>query len=139
MTPEALARLHAACFTAPRPWSAAEFTDLLADPGVTLETAPDGFLMWRRAGPEVELLTLAVDPSARRAGTGRGLVRRFLEAAGRAGAEDAFLEVAADNAPARALYASEGFAEIAVRPRYYARQHQPPLDAVVMRRACITG
>ena len=139
MTPEELARLHAACFTMPRPWNAAEFASLLADPAICLEAAPTGFLLWRRAGPEAELLTVAVDPAARREGTGRILVQRFLIAAGRAGAEDAFLEVACDNGPARALYASEGFREIAVRPRYYARPDQPPLDAIVMQRACKSG
>ena len=139
MTPDDLARLHAGCFTTPRPWNAAEFASLLAEPIVFLEAAPTGFLLWRQAGPEAELLTLAVDPAARREGTGRILVQRFLSAARRNGAEDAFLEVAADNRPARALYSSEGFGEIAVRPRYYARPDQPPLDAIVMQRACKSG
>ena len=41
-----------------------------------------------------------------------------------------FLEVRADNPVAEALYASEGFVEIARRPRYY----QPDdIDAVVMK------
>jgi len=43
-----------------------------------------------------------------------------------------FLEVRADNPGARSLYETLGFAEIAVRPKYY----QPDgVDAVIMRLA----
>ncbi len=43
---------------------------------------------------------------------------------------DVFLEVRADNPVAQALYESEGFIEIARRPRYY----QPDdIDAIVMK------
>ena len=43
---------------------------------------------------------------------------------------DVFLEVRADNPVAQALYASEGFAEVGRRPRYY----QPDdVDAIVMQ------
>ena len=48
----------------------------------------------------------------------------------RRGAAHVFLEVRADNPVAEALYLSEGFVELARRPRYY----QPDdVDAVVMR------
>jgi ribosomal-protein-alanine N-acetyltransferase len=137
--PTALAALHAACFTAPRPWAADEFAALLADPATRIETEPDGFLLWRIAGPEAELLTLAVDPARRRAGIGRVLALRFLAAARNAGAVEAFLEVAADNDAARALYTATGFAEIGRRPRYYARPDGSALDAIVMRRTLDAG
>lgn len=129
MTPSALAALHARCFAAPPPWSARAFADALAQPGALLLTAPDAFLLGRVAAGEAELLTLAVAPEARRRGTARSLCRRFAIAARRAGAEAAFLEVAADNAAARALYAGCGWVEAGRRPRYYG----PALDAVVMR------
>jgi len=58
--PESLARLHGACFTAPRPWSAAEFAALLASPGVILVSGAAGFARGRTAADEAELLTLAV-------------------------------------------------------------------------------
>lgn len=136
MTPERLAALHAAAFTdAPRPWSAAEFAGLLADPTVFLAAEPEGFALGRRAGPEAELLTLAVAPHARRRGLGARLVARLLRLATEAGAEEMLLEVAETNGAARALYARCGFVAVGRRPRYYARAGGTPLDALVLRRA----
>jgi [ribosomal protein S18]-alanine N-acetyltransferase len=120
MSPEAMATLHARCFTdAPRPWTAPEFAALLAEPTSLLCTAPGGFALGRLAADEAELLTLAVDPGSRRRGIGRRLVAA-LEAAARArGAEAVFLEVAEGNAAARALYAACRYAEVGRRPGYY--------------------
>lgn len=129
MTPEAMAALHARCFITPPPWSATAFADALAAPGALLLTAPGGFLFGRVAAGEAELLTLAVARHARRQGIARVLCDRFADAARKAGAEAAFLEVAADNAPARTLYAAAGWAEAGRRRRYYG----PTLDAIVMR------
>ena len=67
MTPEDLAALHARCFDSPRPWSADEIASLLAGRGTFLLEAPHGFLMGRAIAGEAELLTVAVDPQARRA------------------------------------------------------------------------
>lgn len=130
-TPEALARLHGAVFTTPRPWTAAEFAAFLASPGCFLLGGEGGFLLGRVIAGEAELLTLAVPPEARRQGIGAELVAAFLaEAAGR-GAETAFLEVAADNDAARRLYHRAGFAEAGRRRAYYG----PALDALVLSRA----
>ena len=128
MSPDALAALHAQCFTRPRPWTAAEFAGLLSS-GCTLLRAPGAFLLGRVAGGEGELLTLAVAPPARRAGQGGELVRRFLAACVGQDTEAAFLEVASDNAPALALYRRTGWEAVGRRPRYYA----PEVDAIVMR------
>jgi [ribosomal protein S18]-alanine N-acetyltransferase len=108
MTPADLARLHAACFTMPRPWGAAEFADLLASPLVFLVAEPAGFALGRAVADEAELLTLAVDPSARRQGSGRRLLTKFEAEAASRGATSAFLDVAAGNDAARALYLSAG-------------------------------
>lgn len=129
MRPQALAALHARCFTVPPPWSAGAFAEALAQPGAMLLTAPDAFLLGRTAAGEAELLTLAVAPEGRRRGTARALCDRFAARARAAGADAAFLEVAADNAAARALYAGCGWVEAGRRPRYYGLR----LDAVVMR------
>lgn len=137
MTPEALAALHAACFTVPRPWGAGEFAELLARPETFLLHEPAGFLLGRALAGEAELLTLAVAPGARRTGTGRRLVAQFLAEAAARGAETAFLEVAEDNRAALALYAAAGFAPAGRRRRYYRRQDGSTLDALVMtRRLC---
>lgn len=136
MTPEVLAALHDASFVTPRPWTAAEFATLLAGPGVfLLDEEAEGFLLGRALAGEAEVLTLAVAPAARRRGMGTRLLARFLDEAGRQGAESAFLEVAAGNAAARALYAAAGFAEAGRRRGYYRDPEGRAEDAVVMRRA----
>jgi len=135
MTPAAMAALHAACFTSPRPWSEAEILALLADPLVFCLTEPAGFLMGRAVAGEAELLTLAVDPAQRRAGIGRRLVAGFLDEAARRGAESCFLEVAAGNTAARALYAAAGFTEAGIRRGYYRHPSGMAEDALIMVRA----
>lgn len=133
MTPATLAALHAQCFTTPRPWSAAEFADLIADPLVfLLSDGETGLLLGRVVAGEAELLTLAVAPDARRHGTGARLVQGFLQEAARRGAESAFLEVASSNAAARALYAEAGFAEAGRRRNYYHRPDGSAEDALIL-------
>jgi len=135
MTPEALAALHAESFVTPRPWSAAEFAALMGSPGVFLLTEGSaGFLMGRALAGEAELLTVAVAPTARRKGIGARLMVRFLEEAQHRGAERAFLEVAAGNDAARALYAAAGFAEAGRRRGYYRNPHGHAEDALVLAR-----
>lgn len=129
-----LADLHARCFTSPRPWSAEEFAALLADASVFLCHAPQGFLLGRVAADEAELLTLAVAPEARRQGTGRRLLDDFHAECRRRGAVTAFLEVAADNLPAIALYAAAGWHESGRRRGYYRRPDAAPCDALILRR-----
>ena len=135
MTPETLAALHARCFTTPRPWSTADFTGLLADPLAFLLVEGDaGFLLGRAVAGEAELLTLAIAPEARRLGLGRKLLARFLYQARLRGAETAYLEVAADNAAALALYRQAGFSEAGRRRGYYQRPDGQPVDALVLHR-----
>ena len=134
MTSEELAALHAKCFTTPRPWSASEFASFQST-AFTL-THPMGFLLGRTIADEAELLTLAVDPAARRQGVARGLVQGFKARCAKEGADSLFLEVAADNPAALALYLSEGFAEAGLRRNYYRRPDGSSLDALVLR--CLT-
>ena len=123
----ALAALHAQCFD--RPWSSAAFENLLAGAAVAFGTA-DGFILLQAVPPEAEVLTLAVAPAARR----HGLARRLLAlAAAQLKVERMFLEVAADNAAARALYAACGYAETGRRPAYY-KSSGGAVDAVLMQR-----
>ena len=85
MAPEALAALHARAFAGgvPRPWSAAEFAALVGEAATLIAARDGGFALGRVAGPEAELLTLAVDPDARRRGIGSALVAAFEAAAAR--------------------------------------------------------
>lgn len=128
-----LAALHAAAFD--KPWSAGEIAALMATPGVFALTFDlQGFILCRSIAGEAEILTVAVDPVARRGGVGRALVEAAAGLAAQDGAESLFLEVAHDNTAALALYAAAGFERVGLRRGYYASG----ADAVVMRRALNT-
>ena len=126
----ALAGLHAAAFDAP--WSATAFADLLGQAGVFLEGDTDGFVLIRTVADEAEVLTLAVRPAARRKGLAACLLRAATARAAAIGATRMFLEVAEDNAPARALYGALGFEAAGRRPRYYLRTDGPAVDALLL-------
>lgn len=125
-----LAGLHAAAF--PTPWSAGAFQSLLDQPGVFAVERRDGFILIRAVAGEAEILTLAVRPAARRRGLGGRLVGEGAVEAAARGATRLFLEVAADNAAARALYAQAGFAEAGRRPGYYAGPDGARRDALLL-------
>jgi ribosomal-protein-alanine N-acetyltransferase len=87
-------------------------------------------------GPEADVQTIAVAPSAQGRGVGTRLLRALTARAARSGARSLLLEVRADNAAAIALYEREGFERISVRSRYY----QPgDVDAWIMRRRPLPG
>lgn len=134
MTAEDLAAVHAACFDAPRPWSAVEFTKILGMPHVFLLTQDGGFLVGRAVGGEAELLTLAVPKAARKQGIGALLLEAFLHQARLLGTEDAFLEVAHHNEAAIALYKKFGFSKVAERKAYMTDVAGLKHDAYIMRR-----
>ncbi len=82
-------------------------------------------------GETAEILTVGVVPGARRGGIARLMAAGLLAEAMRRGAVEAFLEVRVDNVPARALYTSEGFADVGVRRGYYDAGR---VDGVTMRK-----
>ncbi len=70
-----------------------------------------GFTLCRRYGDGLGLVDLlAVDPAQRRRGLGRALLLGSFRAFAAAGLREARLDVASDNAPGLALYASAGMA-----------------------------
>lgn len=126
----ALAAIHAEAFDAP--WDAAAFRELLGQPGVIAIAEVDGFILIRVVADEAEILTLAVRPAARRQGIAARLTAQAAAAAQSFGATRLFLEVAEDNAPARALYAALGFQPAGRRRGYYARKDAPAVDALIL-------
>lgn len=132
MTPDDMAKLHARCFTTPRPWSTDEFAATLDQPGCFPLFCDDGFLLGRVIVDEAELLTLAIAPEHRHAGLGTHLTRGFLDSAHDRGAKQAFLEVGSDNKAAIALYEKLGFARTGTRSGYYRTQAGARIDAFVM-------
>ncbi|MGB0900467.1 GNAT family N-acetyltransferase [Halocynthiibacter sp.] len=134
MTPKDLAQLHARCFETPRPWSAMEFANLLESRGIIFAGDTRGFILGRIAGPEAELLTIAVAPEARKTGIGRTLVAQYHDAMRDQGAEESFLEVAANNTAAIALYLGSGYTQTGKRPKYYTTPDGQKQDALVFSR-----
>lgn len=135
-----LSGMHGVCFT--ETWSADAMAGLLDMPGAegviavdgqSLTPAmeppgPAGMVLWRVAGDEAEILTIAVLPPWRRHGLGRRLLDHAMAESRTQGAAAMFLEVAADNVNAQALYQARGFVQVGVRKGYYAGK-----DALVMR------
>jgi ribosomal-protein-alanine N-acetyltransferase len=137
----ALARVHAWAFDSP--WPPEALAALLESPGVFALTAveqdPVAFILMRAIAGEAEVLTLAVAPAHQRRGAARALLTAALDLAAAAGSETAFLEVAADNAGAIALYGAAGFEPAGRRAGYYARQDGATADALVLRRTLNSG
>ncbi|HEY0203523.1 MAG TPA: GNAT family N-acetyltransferase, partial [Acetobacteraceae bacterium] len=99
------------------------------------EESGGGFILFRIAADEAEVLTLAVSPASQRRGLGRRLLHAALERAQARGAMHMFLEAASDNVPALSLYAGAGFLRVGRRPGYYPGGS----DALVLRRDLSSG
>lgn len=80
---------------------------------------------------EGEIVSVAVDPDARRKGYGRALVSRLLKEGACRGVRRAYLEVRVSNEAGKGLYRSLGFASCGIRKGFY---EHPPEDAQVMYR-----
>ncbi len=135
--PQQLAATHALAFAGGslRAWSAAEIADLLASPHVFLTGDVRAFVLGRAVADEAELLTLATHPAHRRQGLGQAALSDFHAMAAERGATRAFLEVAETNAPARALYATQGYVQTARRPAYFRDPDGTPVAALILTRA----
>ena len=119
-------------------WTGAQLLTLFALPSARVCLAWDGdhaygFSAARIAGPESELLLLAVDPQFRGRGIGRLLIDDWRAWATEQGAEDYFLEMRADN-DAVHLYERAGFTECGRRSAYYRGNDGKLRDAITMRR-----
>ncbi|MGC1259149.1 MAG: GNAT family N-acetyltransferase, partial [Jannaschia helgolandensis] len=119
VTPKKMAALHAQAFDGSARWSAESFTAMLDRSDTIIVSGNDGFALGRVMADEAELLTIVVALAQRGQGTARTLLSDFDREARKLGATQAFLEVAADNAPARALYAATGWIQVGLRPGYY--------------------
>jgi ribosomal-protein-alanine N-acetyltransferase len=91
-----------------------------------------GLALAQGMGEECEILTLGVVPARRRAGIGSALLAAIVGECRGHGTRTLFLEVAEDNIPARALYATYGFVQIGRRANYY-RRPSGHADALVLR------
>ncbi|MHB1218828.1 MAG: GNAT family N-acetyltransferase [Alphaproteobacteria bacterium] len=132
---DSLAALHAACLE--EAWPAADIATLLRQPGVfaalAMDMAPIGFVLWRVAADEAEILSIGVLPSARRHGIATALLEAATVSLLAAGVASLFLEVAEDNQAALAFYRAHGFDEVGRRSRYYRRAGGREADALVLK------
>jgi ribosomal-protein-alanine N-acetyltransferase len=138
----ALAEIHASAFR--RGWSDAEFEALLLQPGVHAVVAhyrsalgkrlPAGFILYRLAADDAEILSVAVTPACRRRGIGRVLIEDALRHLYREGARNIHLEVEDSNAAAIGLYRGAEFRESGRRAGYYTQGRETPAGALVMLR-----
>lgn len=133
MIASALAQTHAAAFTQTRPWSAAEFADLLAQRGVILCGDAKSFVLGRLIGDEAEILTLATHPDHQRQGLAKAQLSTFLMTIRAQGACTVFLEVSETNTPAKKLYFKENFKIVGHRKNYYTSTDGTQIGADVLR------
>ncbi len=135
---QAIAVLHAGLF--PTAWDGDAVRALIEHPAslalVAVRPGREivGFIIAQIAADEAEILTVGVAPDRQRHGVGRQLVEGAARAAARSDARRLFLDVAAGNAPARALYAACGFAEIGRRKSYYTLPGGARDDALQLAR-----
>jgi [ribosomal protein S18]-alanine N-acetyltransferase len=132
-----LSLLHRLCFP-DDPWSSTEMARIMAINGFFGRIAwddddPAGLALALDLGGECELLALGVASEHRRAGIGSALLTAICDEVAQRGGRRLFLEVAADNAAARALYTGSGFVQIGRRPNYY-RRAAGLVDALVLCR-----
>ena len=130
---EAASALEARCFAEREAWTPGMFLSEFDNPGRLWWVAHDtGELVGLAGGMVVEkdcqILDVAVDPARRRQGIARKLLAQVSYDAQMLGCTTASLEVAEDNAAARALYEKLGFAQVGLRKNYYA----PGKHALVM-------
>ena len=126
--------LHGACFE--EVWNEKSISEVLNMAGTTgllvgaeMET-PQGFILFRVAADEAEVLSIGVIPAARKNGLASILLQASIKVAAKRGVAKMFFEVAVDNSAARALYESVGFKIIGKRPGYYNRSSEK-LDAII--------
>lgn len=117
----ALVALEAILFPGDSPWSWEMFAAELEIGNHYVvhrdaDGAIDGYAGVALIGDEAEVHTIGVRPESQGAGIGRRLLRQLISVAG---SRRMLLEVRTDNAPAIALYGSEGFTVVGIRRRYY--------------------
>ena len=112
-----LENLHKLCFPH-KPWTAQDFADLKKS-GCDIIASQNGFIVYRVVCDEAEIITIGVNPDARRTGIANAMLGIVFGDLKKRGVKHIFLEVAVDNKPAIALYEQNGFVRVGVRPKYY--------------------
>ena len=120
-----IAKLHQKCFPN-KPWSADDFRDLKQS-GCEIIMSENGFIVYRIAVDEAEIITIGVNPEMRRQGIASAMIGIIEKKLKTQGVKKLFLEVASNNIPAQKLYENCGFKTVGLRPKYY-----DGIDAILM-------
>lgn len=116
------------------PWPESAFAVEMRNPNARCWVSVEGeqvqaaLVLWRVLD-EAHIATVAVHPTLRRRGLGKGIIRAAMDAAYAEGARIFHLEVRAGNLPALALYEQFGFQVVGRREKYYMDNGE---DALLM-------
>ena len=130
-----LAEIHGECFD--HPWNETSFSELLASSVAVLsanQQTPAGFVLFRKAADEAEILTICTRPPFRQKGLAKALLLHTECLLIEDGVKSLFIEVAVSNQAALALYAACGFKTAGLRKNYYERENGVSEDAHIMRK-----
>ena len=143
---QVLAALHQACFTPG--WADHDISGLMSTPGTTALAAlagaetsdesgsakvPFGFILYRCAVDECEIITLCVRPQNRRQGAAKHLLSALEDVLVGCGVTTVSLEVEEGNTSAVRLYEKAGYVLTGRRKNYY-RNEAGRRDAMLYRR-----
>jgi ribosomal-protein-alanine N-acetyltransferase len=133
---DTLWRLDQNCFPPGISYSKPELRSYIRRPGSFTLVATDadqgtvaGFIVVQ-CGVTGHVITIDVDPAARRAGVGSLLLQAVEDRLRSSGARAVGLETAVDNVAALAFYKRHGFNVLRTWPRYYSNG----VDALVMKK-----
>lgn len=130
MTPEQLSELHAK--VSDTPWSVQSFEEQLSHENAIFAAHAQAFALGRVTLDEAELLQIATNPNHQRRGLAKQMLCDFEHLANVRGCSRLLLEVAADNAPALALYSATGWTRDGLRRGYYRYNNGQRVDAILM-------
>ncbi len=130
----AIAELETLCFS--DPWPVEGIEPELHNPLSYWLVAMEGEQLVGYIGSqsvcgEADMMNVAVRPDYRRQGVAQKLIEGLMTGLKVREITSLSLEVRASNAPAKALYAKLGFAQVGRRPNYY---RNPKEDALILRK-----
>ena len=138
---EILWRMDQACFPPGIAYSKQELKSFVHHRGAFTLVAADsndsklaGFIVVC-GGPTGHVITIDVDPAARRTGVGSLMLRAAEERLRGAGSRGVGLETAVDNLAALSFYKRHGYSVVRTWPRYYSNG----VDALVMKKELSSG
>lgn len=118
----ALCQLESLCFS--QPWNISQFKNSLTSSNFRAWGLWNGqllaYLSVYLIGKEMEIINFGVHPEYRKAGLGKTLLGRVLQAADKMGIQKIWLEVRASNTTAIAIYEKAGFKKTGIRKKYYS-------------------